>query len=97
MLRAMVTFLFEHEKIKTTVAKAKELKSAAEKIITISKNNNLNAKRRALSYVTKESVVKKLFDEIAPRYEDRKGGCISLTRIGVRRGDASEMVIVKLV
>ena len=97
MLRAMVTFLFEYGKIKTTVARAKELKSVAEKMITISRNNNLSSKRRVLAYVTKESIVKKLFDEIVPKYENRKSGCVSLVRIGVRRGDASEMAIVKLV
>ena len=97
MLRAMVTFLFEHGAIKTTITRAKEIKSAAEKMITISRNSNLSAKRRVLAYVTKEDVVKKLFDEIAPKYEDRKGGYVSVVRIGARRGDAAEMALVKLV
>lgn len=97
MLRAMVTFLFENGKIKTTLTRAKELKSVAEKMITIGRGNDLSSKRRALAYITKEGIVKKLFDEIVPKYVDRHGGCVSITRIGVRRGDAAEMALVKLV
>lgn len=97
MFRAMVTFLFENGKISTTLTRAKEVKSVAEKMITIGKQKNLNARRKALAYVTKEGVVKKLFDEIAPKYADRKGGCVSIIKTGMRRGDASEMAVVKLV
>ena len=74
MLRGMVTLLLEKGKIVTTVARAKEVRSAAEKMITLGKKNTLASKRQVLSYVTKADVVKKLFDEIAPKYEDRNGG-----------------------
>ena len=69
----------------------------AEKMITIAKTNDLHAKRQVLSYVTKEDVVKKLFDDIAPKYADRKGGYTQIIKIGPRRGDAAEMAIIKLV
>ena len=74
MLRAMVTFLLENGKIETTVTRAKEVRAMAEKMITLGKENTLHAKRQALAYVTIETVVKKLFDEIAPfaNYERRK-------------------------
>lgn len=97
MLRAMVTYLMEHEKIETTVTRAKEVRSVAEKIITTAKRNNLHSRRQALSFITKETVVKKLFDEIAPRYEDRNGGYIRITRTGPRKGDAAEMAIIELI
>ncbi len=97
MLRSMVTFLFENGKLKTTLTRAKEVKSAAEKMITVGRNNDLSSKRQALAYVTKEDVVKKLFDEIVPKYEGKHGGCVSIVKTGVRRGDAALMAIVKLV
>lgn len=99
MLRAMVTFLLENGKIETTVARAKEVRSMAEKMITLGKEkeNVLSAKRQALAFITKEDVVKKLFDEIAPKYADRNGGYTRVIRIGVRRGDAAEMAIIELV
>lgn len=74
MLRAMVTFLLENGKIETTVTRAKEVRAMAEKMITLGKNNNLHSKRQVFAYVTKEEVVKKLFDEIAPKYADVNGG-----------------------
>ena len=74
MLRAMVTFLLENGKIETTVTRAKEVRAMAEKMITIGKAGDLHSKRQVLSYVTKEDVAKKLFDEIAPKYADRNGG-----------------------
>lgn len=97
MLRSMVTFLFENGRIETTLTRAKEVKSAAEKMITVGRTNDLSSKRRAMAYVTKEGVVKKLFDEIVPKYEGKHGGCISIVKIGVRRGDAAPMAIVRLV
>ena len=97
MLRAMVTFLLENGKIETTVTRAKEVSAIAEKMITLGKENTLHNKRQALSYITKEDVVKKLFDEISPKYADRNGGYTRVTRIGVRRGDAAEMAIIELV
>ena len=97
MLRAMVTYLLENGKIETTVTRAKEVRSMTEKMITIGKDSTLHNKRQALAYITKESVVKKLFDEIAPKYAETKGGYTRMTKIGARRGDAAEMCIIELV
>ena len=74
MMRAMVTYLFENGKIETTVTRAKEVRAVAEKMITLGKTDTLHAKRQVFAYITKEDVAKKVFDEIAPRYEDRNGG-----------------------
>ncbi|HBB19094.1 MAG: 50S ribosomal protein L17 [Ruminococcus sp.] len=97
MLRGMVTFLLENGQIETTVTRAKEVRAVAEKMITIGKNNDLHSKRQVMSYVTKESVAKKLFDEISPKYADKNGGYTQIVKIGPRRGDAAEMAIIKLV
>ena len=97
MLRAMVTFLFENGKIETTVTRAKEVSSMAEKMITIAKENTLHNKRMVMSFVTKEDVAHKLFTEIAPKYADRNGGYTRITKIGPRRGDAAEMAIIELI
>ena len=91
MLRAMVTYLLENGQIETTVTRAKEVRSMAEKMITIAKTNDLHSKRQALAYITKEDVVKKLFDEIAPKYAERNGGYTRIVKIGPRRGEAAEM------
>ena len=96
MLRAMVTYLLENGKIETTVTRAKEVRSMAEKMITIAKTNDLASKRQVLAYVTKEDVVKKLFDEIAPKYASTNGGYTKIIKIGPRRGDAAEMAIIQL-
>ena len=97
MLRGMVTFLLENGQIETTVTRAKEVRAVAEKMITIAKSEDLHSKRQVLAYVTKESVAKKLYDEIAPMNADRKGGYTQIVKIGPRRGDAAEMAIIKLV
>ena len=97
MLRAMVTFLFENGKIETTVTRAKEVRSVAEKYITLAKDNSLHNKRQALAFITKEDVVKKLFDEIGPKYADKNGGYCRITKTGPRRGDAAEMAIIELI
>ena len=97
MLRAMVTYLLENGKIETTVTRAKEVRAMAEKMITTAKTNDLHSKRQVLAYVTKEDVVKKLFDDIAPKYADRNGGYTRIVKIGPRRGDAAEMAIISLV
>ncbi|MDR2532078.1 MAG: 50S ribosomal protein L17 [Oscillospiraceae bacterium] len=97
MLRAMVTFLLENGKIETTVTRAKEVRSEAEKIITLGKKSDLHSKRQVFSYVTKEIVSKKLFDEISPKYAEREGGYTRIIKIGPRRGDAAEMAIIELV
>ena len=97
MLRGMVTLLLEKGSIQTTVTRAKEVRSLAEMMITLGKNNTLASKRQALAFITKEDVVKKLFDTIAPSYADRNGGYTRIIKIGPRRGDAAEMAIIELV
>lgn len=97
MLRGQVTALFEHGRIETTVTRAKEVGAMAEKMITLGKANTLYARRRALSFMTKEDTVKKLFDEIAPKYAERQGGYTRVLRTGVRRGDAAPTAILALV
>ena len=97
MLRGMVTYLLEKGSIETTVTRAKEVRSMTEKMITLGKENTLHNKRQALAYITKEDVVKKLFDEISPKYKDVNGGYCRIIKTGPRRGDAAEMCIIELV
>lgn len=97
MLRAMVTYLIENGKIETTVTRAKEVRSMTEKMITVAKDNTLAAKRQVMTYVTKEDVVKKLFDEVAPKYKDVNGGYCRIIKTGPRRGDAAEMCVIELI
>ena len=97
MLRAMVTFLLENGKIETTVTRAKEVRSMAEKYITLAKTNTLHSKRQAMAFITKEDVVAKLYNEIAPKYADVNGGYCRITKTGPRRGDAAEMPIIELI
>ena len=97
MLRAMTTYLLENGQIKTTVTRAKEVAPLAEKMVTLAKGANLANYRRALSFLTKEDVAKKLFDEIGPKYAERNGGYTRVVRIGPRRGDGAEMAIVQMV
>ncbi len=97
MLRGMVTLLLEQGQIQTTVTRAKEIRPIAEKMITLGKENTLASRRAALAYITKDSVVKKLFNEIAPSFAERKGGYTAIYKLGPRRGDAAEMALIKLV
>ena len=97
MLRGMVTLLLEKGAIETTISRAKELRCVADKMITLGKKDTLAARREALAYITKEDVVKKLFDEIAPKYASRNGGYTQVYKLGPRRGDAAEMALIKLV
>ena len=97
LLRQQVTDLLEYGKIETTFYRAKEVQPVVEKMITLGKKGGLANYRRAMAYVTKEDVVKKLFDEIAPKYADRNGGYSRVTRTGARRGDAAEMAVIELV
>ncbi len=97
MLRALVTFLFENDKIETTDTRAKEVRSLAEKMITIAKEDNVTNRRTVMAFITKEAVAHKLFVEIAPKYVERNGGYTRITKIGPRRGDAAEMAILELV
>ena len=97
MLRAMVTYLLETGKIETTVTRAKEVRAMTEKMITIAKEDNLHAKRQVYAYITKETVAKKLFDEVAPKYQETNGGYTRIIKIGPRRGDAAEKAIIELI
>ena len=97
MLRGMVTYLLENGSVETTLTRAKEVRPLAEKMITLGKKNTLASRRQALAFITKESVVKKLFDTIAPEYADRNGGYTQIYKMGPRRGDAAEMAIIRLV
>jgi large subunit ribosomal protein L17 len=97
MLRNLVTDLFRDERISTTDTRAKEAKREAEKIITIAKRGGLHARRQVLGYVYDEAVVTKLFEDIAPRYEERNGGYTRVLKLGPRRGDDAEMVFLELV
>ncbi|MBQ4131144.1 MAG: 50S ribosomal protein L17 [Clostridia bacterium] len=97
MLRAMVTYLLENGKIETTVTRAKEVRSMAEKYITLAKTNTLASKRQAFAFITKEEVVAKLYNEIAPKYMETNGGYCRIIKTGPRRGDAAEMAIIELI
>ena len=97
MLRQQVTDFLDNGKMETTVTRAKEIKPMAEKMITLGKKNTLASYRQALAYITKEDVAKKLFVEIAPKYENRNGGYTRIYKLGPRRGDAAEMAIITLV
>ena len=97
MLRGMVTYLIENGSIETTLTRAKEVRAMAEKMITLGKKNTLASRRAALAYITKEDTVKKLFDQVAPKYANRNGGYTQIYKLGPRRGDGAEMAIVKLI
>jgi large subunit ribosomal protein L17 len=96
MLRGMVTFLLENGKLDTTVTRAKEVRSLADKMITLGKKDTLASRRQALAFVTKESVVTKLFTEIASDNAGRNGGYTAVYRLGPRRGDGAEMAKIRL-
>ena len=97
MLRQQVTDFLDLGRMETTVTRAKEIAPLAEKMISLGKAKDLNAYRQALSFITREDVAKKVFDEIAPKYADRNGGYTRITRIGTRRGDAAEVAVIELV
>lgn len=97
MLRNLVTSLIKEDRIQTTETRAKEVKSLAEKMVTLAKKGDLAARRQALAYIYDEEVVKKLFETVGPRYADRQGGYTRTVRTGHRRGDAAPMVILELV
>ena len=97
MMRGMVTLLLENGQIETTLTRAKEVRSVAEKMITLGKKNTLASRRAALAYITKEDVVTKVFSELAPMYADRNGGYTQIFKLGPRRGDGAEMAIVRLI
>jgi large subunit ribosomal protein L17 len=97
MLRNMVTSLIKEERITTTETRAKEVRSITEKMVTLAKRGDLAARRQVMEYVFDKAAVRKLFDTVGPRYEDRSGGYTRIIRIGHRQGDAAPMVILELV
>ncbi|WP_166245936.1 50S ribosomal protein L17 [Paenibacillus turpanensis] len=103
LLRDLVTDLFIYERIQTTEAKAKELRSVAEKLITLAKRGDLHARRQAAAFVRREDAgngqdaIQKLFSELAPRYAERPGGYTRILKLGPRRGDSAPMVYLELV
>ena len=97
LLRNLVTSFLETGRIETTLTRAKETQSLAEKMITLGKTNTLHSRRQALEFITKEDVVTKLFAEIAPKYADRNGGYTRILKTGPRRGDAAPMAMLELV
>jgi large subunit ribosomal protein L17 len=97
LLRNLATALFEHERIVTTEPKAKELRRIADKLVTLGKRGNLHARRQALQVVRSNAVVRKLFNEVAPRFAGRQGGYTRILRLGYRPGDAAAMAVIELV
>ena len=97
LFRNLVTALFEHERIRTTEPKAKEVRRLADRMITLAKRGNLHARRQALAFVCKPRVVRKLFEEVAPRFANRPGGYTRVVALGLRRGDSARLSIVELV
>lgn len=97
LLRNITTSFLKEEKVVTTETRAKELKSLAEKMITLGKRGDLHARRQALAYLLDEDVVTKLFNEIGPRYKDKNGGYTRIIKTGFRQGDAAPMVRIELV
>lgn len=96
LLRSMVTDLLRHETVQTTEAKAREIRRLAEKVITRGKHGGLHERRLASAFLTDESVVRKLFDDLAPRYESRPGWYTRMVKLGHRKGDAAPMAMVEL-
>ncbi|MBI3769359.1 MAG: 50S ribosomal protein L17 [Deltaproteobacteria bacterium] len=96
LLRNLVTALIERESIRTTDAKAKELRRFAERMITLGKDGSLAARRRALSFIQSRNAVKRLFDDIAPRFKERAGGYTRIIKIGIRHGDAAPLSVIQL-
>jgi len=97
LFRNLISELIRHERIRTTEAKARAIRADAEKIITLAKRGDLHARRQVLRTITDQGLVKKLFDELAPRHEDRPGGYTRVLKLGPRQGDAAAMVLLELV
>jgi len=97
MFRIMVTDLLRHGQIKTTIAKAKAIRPLTEKMVTLGKSGTLHDRRQAAAFITDKSVLKTVFDDIAPRFQERNGGYTRITRLGVRPGDAAEMALIELI
>ena len=97
LLRNLVTSFLEKERMRTTLAKAKATRPLAEKMITLAKKDTLHTRRQALRFIYKKTVVKKLFDEIGPRFSERPGGYTRIVKVGPRAGDGADMAILELV
>lgn len=97
LLRNLATSLVEKERVRTTVAKAKEVRPVVEKAITLGKAGTLAARRRALAVLVKEDAVTRLFDTVAPRFAERNGGYTRIVKLGPRKGDGAEMAVIELV
>ena len=97
LMRSQVTSFIEKERIQTTLAKAKAVRPVAEKMITLAKKNTLQTRRQALSYIYKKEVVKKLFDDIGPRFSERPGGYTRIVKVGARAGDGAEMAVLEMI
>jgi len=97
LMRSLVTSFLEKERIRTTKAKAKALRPVAEKMITLAKKGSLHARRKVLRTVYKKDVVKKLFDDIGPRFAERPGGYTRIIKLGPRDGDGAEMAVIELI
>ena len=97
LLRSLVTSFLEKERIRTTLAKAKAARPIAEKMITLAKKNTLHTRRSALRFIYRKEVVNKLFDEIGPRFSERPGGYVRITKTGPRAGDGAEMAVMELI
>jgi large subunit ribosomal protein L17 len=97
LLRNLATSLIEKERVRTTTAKAKELRPFVEKLITMGKSGTLAARRRALGLTTKEDAVTRLFEKVAPRFAERSGGYTRIVKLGPRKGDGAEMAVIELV
>jgi len=96
LLRNLVTDFLDHGRLMTTLPKAKEIRPLAEKMITLGKQDSLHARRQVQSYVLREAVAKKLFDTVAPKFADRKGGYSRIIKLGNRKGDGADMAIIEL-
>ncbi len=96
LLRNLVTSLLEHGRLMTTLPKAKEVRPLAEKMITLGKRDNLHARRQVHSYLLKDATAKKVFDTIAPKFADRKGGYSRIIKLGNRKGDGADLAIIEL-
>lgn len=95
-LRNMATSLFRHERIRTTKAKAKELRPFAEKLISLARTDGMHARRRAHRHIADTEILGKLFDDIGPRFRDQEGGYTRVLKLGARKGDGAEMAIIEL-
>lgn len=97
LFRSILSSFFKHERIETTVTKAKEVSKHAAKLITLAKRGDLHARRLVIAELVDEEATRKLFNEIAPKYADRQGGFTRIYKVGPRRGDAAEMAIIELI